>query len=217
MVSRGGIEPPTRRLRVADGRSDLRRNRATLMSESAADGVSRQIAAAQTHPALPRRIYRVSVNTRRLLVTYRTWNSVEVPVIRSRWPVIHRRCLADQLTTSYRRARARWLHTLGRTLGALLNKRSPSYLPQACPYQFSVGRSARSTMRTSTCCLPDSSLKPSCSRKAVNIDAASGSDGGGGAPEEATGTSGAQSIWNSSPSNKVRPVRDHTLIGNDVR
>ena len=50
LVSRGGIEPPTRRLRVADGRSDLRRNRAIPMSESAADGVSRQIAATQTHP-----------------------------------------------------------------------------------------------------------------------------------------------------------------------
>jgi hypothetical protein len=71
----------------------------------------------------------------------------------------------------------------------------PSWLPQA--YQFSVGRSARSTMRTSTCCIPDSSLKPSCSRRAVNIDAASGSEGGGGAPAAATGTSGVQSIWNS--------------------
>ena len=159
----------------------------------------------------------VSKATWRLLVTYRTWNSVEVPVIRSRWPVIHRRCFgrsADYVLPPCTRQMASYA---GAHTRSAIEQRSPSYLPQACPYQFSVGRSARSTTRTSTCCFPDSSLKPSCSRKAVNIDTASGSDGGGGAPAETTGTSGAQSIWNSGRSNKVRPVGDHTLIGNDVR
>jgi len=52
LVSRGGIEPPTRRLRVANSASDRRRNRAILMIERAAGRVSRQIAATHTHPPL---------------------------------------------------------------------------------------------------------------------------------------------------------------------
>ena len=50
VVSREGIEPSTRRLRVVRDLPDLRRNRRTLIFDAADGGISRQIDATQTQP-----------------------------------------------------------------------------------------------------------------------------------------------------------------------
>ena len=49
-MSREGIEPSTRRLRVVPDLPDLRRNSSSLMIDSAHGGISRQIAATYAQP-----------------------------------------------------------------------------------------------------------------------------------------------------------------------